>query len=697
MGKYEESVGLLLGNLSEAQRPAAIDEGHTVIVAGPGSGKTTTMVAKAVYLADKYGPENIAMVTFTRNATAEMRARVSSVIGKSAMDAMQISTLHVAMSGTLPNDSRTRNRKRLKPGEAASMLYSVIGAQAKNRHFCKKEDVANAVTRLRSRYPQPLEPLSDSPIDALAFDVLLAYQEILHKQSLGDMDQMLKESVESLQSGASRPLARRFLIVDEYQDTDETQHEWVKIHAASGLMTTIVGDDDQSIYAFRGSIGYRSMTDFMDSFEHRRYDVTTTYRTAPLIMGAALQMVGHNKERLEKRVMSGADVGPGVVELRIYAKGCAYLAKRLAPDGTGYYDLASGDSVTDGFDGELPSGSDLDALGDVYAPGGTSAAILEACGAVDRISTLMRYGGGSGAILAKTNFQLGALEARAREIGVAFYRSGAGSFLDKNYVAETVALIRMGYEPPSPRNVSMVLSLLNFSAHNSAIVIKAMSDYGNACDPFSFLFDSNLFSRLDSLDDATKLRALRDRLEAWADIAITRGRCLTRQMSGEISGHIMGLSDFIISMQNDRGARSRHIAFMCDFIANRVDGALAERVRKAQFIFGRDPSKSGPGKDDLYLGTIHSAKGMEFDYVWMLRCNESPDDSEGVQNGLLPGDSGVEESRRVSYVGMTRAKSHLFMSAVCTSRQKTLSRMVFECLKPSQPRRGLQAVAELQK
>ena len=697
MGRYEESVGLLLGRLSEAQRPAAIDEGHTVIVAGPGSGKTTTMVTKAVYLADKYGPENVAMVTFTRNATAEMKARVSRVIGKAAMDAMQISTLHVAMGATLPNDPQTRNRKRLKPGEAASLLYSVIGAVAKNRHFCKKEDIANAVTRLRSRYPQPSGPLSDSPIDALAYDVLLAYQEALHKQRLGDMDQMLKESVESLVSGVSRPLARKFLIVDEYQDTDETQHEWVKIHAASGLATTIVGDDDQSIYAFRGSIGYRSMQDFMISFEHRRYDIVTTYRTAPLIMGAALQMVGHNKERLEKRVVSGADAGPGVVELRIYAKGCSVSAKRLAPDGTGYYDLISGDSVTDEFDSDLPCGLDLEALDAACAAGGTSAAILEACGAVDRISTLMRYGGGSGAILAKTNFQLSALEARAREIGITFYRSGAGSFLDKSYVAETVALIRMGYESPSPRSVGMVLSLLNFSDHNATIVIKTMSDYGSACDPFSFLFDSDMFSRLNSLDDATKLRALRDRLETWTDIAITRGRCLTRQMSEEVGGHIMGLSDFIISMQNDRGARSRHIAFMCDFIANRVDGALAERVRKAQFIFGRDQSKSGPDKDDLYLGTIHSAKGMEFDYVWMLRCNESPDDGEGIQNGLLPGESGVEESRRVSYVGMTRAKSHLFMSAVSTARQKTLSRIVFECLKPPQPKRRLHPVDELQK
>jgi superfamily I DNA/RNA helicase len=696
MGKHAESVELLLGRLSDAQRPAATDEGHTVIVAGPGSGKTTTMVAKAVYLADKYGPENVAMVTFTRNATAEMKARVSRAIGKAAMDAMQISTLHVAMSGTLPNDQRTRNRKRLKPGEAASLLYSVIGAVAKNRHYCKKEDVANAVTRLRSCYPQPLAPLSDSPIDTLAYDVLLAYQDMLQKQSLGDMDQMLKESVESLVSGVSRPLERKFLIVDEYQDTDETQHEWVKIHASSGLMTTIVGDDDQSIYAFRGSIGYRSMTDFMGSFEHRRYDIVTTYRTAPLIMGAALRMVGHNKERLEKRIESGADAGPGMVELRVYAKGCHVLAMRLAPDGTGYYDLISGDSVADDLPGDLPGDYDPDALDAARAAGGASAAILEACGAVDRISALMRYGGGSGAILAKTNFQLGALEARARELGITFYRSGAGSFLDKSYVAETVALIRMGYEPPSPRSIGMVLSLLNFSDHNIAIIIKVMSDYGSACDPFSFLFDSGMFSRLDSLDDATKLRALRDRLEAWADIAITRGRCLTRQMCEEVSGHIMGLSDFIISMQNDRGSRSRHIAFMCDFIANRVDGALAERVRKAQFIFGRDPNKSGPGKDDLYLGTIHSAKGMEFDYVWMLRCNESPDDGESLQGDLLPGDSGIEESRRVSYVGMTRAKSHLFMSAVSTARQKTLSRMVFECLKPSQPKRGLHPVDELQ-
>ncbi|PKY09748.1 hypothetical protein B1757_13185 [Acidithiobacillus marinus] len=667
----------ILARLSESQLPAALDEGHTVMVAGPGSGKTTTMVAKAAYLSEKYGPEKVAMLTFTRNAAQEMRERLGAAIGVHEAAAVHISTLHVAMGEIVSKVSKWKKRKRLRPGEALSMIHKSLdeahGARLDNNQRAR---CFTAFNLIRSRYPLPDKPPDGNSETVIAYAAVVSYLESLKELNLTDYDSMLKDSVEALQMGLAKPMDRRFLIVDEYQDTDETQHEWIKIHARHGVMVTIVGDDDQSIYAFRGSIGYKSMVDFMESFPHNRYNVTTTYRTAPLIMKAATNMIGRNAQRLDKDVKSGVSSNPGVIEFRVYKRNGLLQEARMSQDLSGFYTIDSGDMVTDEESCGDPD-NDTDPQDDAESAAADvgGAAYQEASAAVDYVAGLMQFEGGVGAILARTNFSLGMLEARARQIGIPYQRSGAGVFLDKPHISEALALISMGFELPNKKNVGMALSLYQITPASISQVIKVMGACGACADPFDFLFDSELYAGLDTVDDATKLRAFREAIADWRDLVLTRGKCLTRDMIQEIQNGLSALLSDVCLYQSDKGKKLNELNFFFSFVGHKVDGSIQERVRSAARILGGEPSTTNSDSRQLYIGTLHSAKGMEFDYVWLLRCNAT-DPQDGMD--LV---SSIEEERRLFYVGMTRAKTHLFFSAIQTSRSKSIVRYIGECLR----------------
>lgn len=658
-------VQSILNRLSESQLPAAMDEGHTVMVAGPGSGKTTTMVAKAAYLAEKYGPETVAMLTFTRNAAKEMQDRLSAAIGHKAASSVHISTLHVAMGEIVSSVKAWRKRKRLSPGESTSMIYKALDeAFGARLDRGRQQRCLNAFNLIRSRYPLPDAPEDESEESVVAYMAVCSYTKSLRELNLIDYDSMLKDSVEALESGLAKPMNRRFLIVDEYQDTDETQHEWVKIHARHGVMTTIVGDDDQSIYAFRGSIGYKSMKDFMESFPHHRYNVTTTYRTAPLIMSAATNMIGLNNQRLQKDIRSGVTSCNGTVELRVYSPDGIVVESRLAPDLSGFYQIDSGDALTK----DVVSHEDDDGSGDA---GG--AAYQESAAAVDYISSLMQFEGGVGAILARTNFSLGMLEARARQLGVPYYRSGSGVFLDKPHIAEAVSLVSMGFDLPTKKSLSMALSLYQVSPAGIDRALEAMGRCEVSGDPFSFLLDTDLFASLDTVDDATKIRAFRDMITDWRDLVLTRGKCLTKDMVQDIQEGLDNVFSDLSIFQTDKGKRIKELKFFFSFLSEKVDGSVHDRVRAVSRIFGRDVSGSNNVDGKLYFGTLHSAKGMEFDYVWIMRC-----DAWGVSDEI-DYVSSVEEGRRLFYVGMTRAKTRLFFSAIGNKKEYSLVRYIDEC------------------
>jgi superfamily I DNA/RNA helicase len=654
--KLPRPVQEQLDRLSLAQRPAALDLGHTAIIAGPGSGKTTTMVAKAAYLIALHGPKAVAMTTFTNAATREMRNRLEAVVGKDGVRGLLISTLHGAMRQTLKKD-RALSRRALMGEHEAKLVQRRIVARLFGAEPDKAfaEEVLNAMGRLRSRYPRRTEPLSDSQADTIAAAVLAEYVSYLERENKFDLDELLKLSVESLVAGNSRPLDRKFLIVDEYQDTDETQHAWVKLHADAGCIVTIVGDDDQSIYGFRGSIGYRSMADFIASYKPACYEVTTTYRTAPVIMRAATNVIRHNRERLDKAVTSAVVDPPGTFDTAAFASGNPPVVNfyRMQADGSGFIPLSPDGSAVQAAPGDNGNcdAKDAQEASDKDRGANLRSSQLEAVTAVLTVYDRIQEGGGTGAILGRNNADLDLVEAMARAYRIPFYRPGSRSALSPEIVTGVTALLEAGYLPPSPERITRILDLVGFPAAEIDGVYQFMSSLAAAGndDFLAHFYDPALYDQIDNVDDRTRLRHVRDLLLSWSDASLTYGRCASGEMESEFLALLEDVRAFVLSSRR----AGEKIRYQIDLLFNMVaksSGDIRERVQKMHYLLRKsERQEDEPQESAIYLGTLHSAKGLEFDSVWMIRASDRRTDD-------------AEEERRLFYVGMTRAKTYLCIS-----------------------------------
>lgn len=673
--KLPPAVQKQLDRLSPAQRPAALDLGHTAIIAGPGSGKTTTMVAKASYLIALYGPRAVAMTTFTNAATKEMRTRLEAVVGKDGTRGLLISTLHGAMRQTLQKDRALSRRTLMGEHEAKTvqrrMVARLLGGEP-DKQF--SEEILNAMGRLRSRYPRRNEPLSDAQEDVVAAEVLANYLDYLAHENKTDLDELLKLSVESIVAGDSQPLNRKFLIVDEYQDTDETQHAWVKLHAESGCMVTIVGDDDQSIYGFRGSIGYRSMADFIQSFSPSCYEVTTTYRTAPVIMRAATNVIRHNRERLDKNVVSAVLEPEGTFDTATFTSGCPPTINfyRMRSDGLGFSPLSPAVSDAGGGDEGVGNVQDGSVDPETENDGGRKihSAMMEAITAVLTVYDRMQNGGGTGAILGRNNAEIDLVEAMARAYQIPFYRSGSRSALSPEIVTGVTALLEAGYLPLSPDRISRILELMRFAAPVVDAVYQFMSEQvSSGKDDFlALLYDGELYDRIDAIDDRTRLRGVRDVLLSWSDASLIYGRCANDAMEAEFRSLLENLRAFVLSSQRAGEKVQFQINLLFGMIAKST-GDIRERVQKMLYLLRKSDRPDETTESAVYLGTLHSAKGLEFDSVWMIRAYDRRTDDE-------------DEERRLFYVGMTRAKSYLCISTSAT--KPTFSPFVDESLEKAE-------------
>jgi len=654
-----ETVASLLDRLSPAQRPAALDLGHTAIIAGPGSGKTTTMVAKAAYLISLYGPKAVAMTTFTNAATAEMRTRLQQVVGAGGVRGLLISTLHGAMRKTLQGDSAQSSRSLIGEHEAKALQKRFIYEVCGDLTDPDTEELLNAIGRLRSRYPRRTEPLTQNEVDQAAAVILPRYLEFLEQENKMDLDEILKISVESIERGNSRPLQKKFLIVDEYQDTDETQHAWVKLHAQAGCKVTIVGDDDQSIYGFRGSIGYRSMADFISTFSPSCYEVTTTYRTAPLIMQAATNVIRHNPERLEKRIVSAVQGQAGTFDVIEFGLRHGVRMMRMDDDCGRFLEAAS---VSD--DEQDEECGDVDAENGDGQTVNVRAAELEAATAVMNMHRMMLDHGGRAAILGRNNADLNMAETIARFHAIPYYRPGGRAYLDPEIVTGITSIVECGFLPLTAARLAHVLELVRMPREYVRDIIEYVRQRmeSDADDVVSILYEPTLYERMVELDQQTRLRQVRDILVSWTDTCLVYGRCANKGMEEEFLLALDQVRAFVMSAQHAGGNLRSQIGILFDMIA-KSKGDLRERVQKMKFLLQKSKSEKEDGKA-LYLGTLHSSKGQEFDYVWILRCEDRNEEDS-------------EEARRLLYVGMTRAKTYLCISS---SSKSGISPMVFGSL-----------------
>lgn len=309
--------------LDSGQREVALHRGHTLGLAAPGSGKTGTSAVKAAL--QLMEGERVVAVTFTRDAALELRHRIVNLTGPSAKSRLLVGTFHsLNMMMAFP-DKGTGEFGRTLLQEMKSTLtgkWNLVKEGVRKSYIIRAiqaSGVLNVNADEASRWIEVLKENPNAPVEVEAIrDMVSVYGDLLSKAKQIDFQDILLLTNRGLLNREITTLPADLLIVDEWQDIDESQWTWTKIHGKAGIAVTAVGDDDQSIYAFRRALGYEAMERFANEFSAHRVVLGNNYRSHSEILDHASLLISKNLERVDKNMASHKGPG-GTVSWDVYS------------------------------------------------------------------------------------------------------------------------------------------------------------------------------------------------------------------------------------------------------------------------------------------------------------------------------------------------------------------------------------------
>ncbi|MFJ4291218.1 ATP-dependent helicase [Cupriavidus sp. NPDC089707] len=371
------SLEKVLAVLNPAQREVVDLRQHCLAVAVPGAGKTATIAAKtAVLLADPH--VTVGAVTFSKDAAVELRERILALAGAATKRRLLAGTFHSLAYKQLGRRDGGSAPDIATDGDRTGLLIQVLSDLGLD---WKVEDAIAAVETIKTNFGQ----VQSGSVEEVLYR---GYQDSLERNGKIDFQDMLRLAVEGMQNGTIEPYPFRYLLVDEFQDTDPLQYQWIASHAQAGSIVTVVGDDDQSIYGFRSALGFRGMESFIRQFDAQSVVLGNNYRCHAEILGTADRIIRNNRDRIPKELV--AHKGPGgKVQFQRFA--------------------------------------------DEYA---------EAVAAMEHLTAAVRNGQ-SAAVLARTNRILDPVEAICRSHGVKYFRASGKSILNRPEAALMCNLLEL--------------------------------------------------------------------------------------------------------------------------------------------------------------------------------------------------------------------------------------------------------------
>ncbi len=615
-----------MNDLNPKQREAVrYLDGPLLVLAGAGSGKTRVITAKIAHLIEKAGiaARNITAVTFTNKAAREMKNRVGKLLRSDAARGLTISTFHTLGLNIL--------RRELKAAGLRSG-FSIFDEQDVDqllRELAKKNDAdKDALQRARWQISawkndlvDPEQAIAVATTDIEVFQAALygAYQRALRAYNAVDFDDLILLPVSLLRDDAElreRWQNRiRYLLVDEYQDTNGAQYELVKLLVGVRSALTVVGDDDQSIYAWRGARP-ENLARLRDDFP--RLDVIKleqNYRSMRRILHAANTLIANNEHVFEKKLWS--ELGPGD-ELRVInCKDEDDEAERVVSE-----------IIHQRFNSGAP-----------YS---------------------------SFAILYRGNHQSRPFEKALRTQNIPYFLSGGTAFFARNEVKDVMAYLRL---LANPDDDSAFLRVINTPRREIGTgTLEKLSQYAGTRG-------TTLFNAIGEfgLEDQLSARAL-SRLREFADWLQSLARAADGTPAVDTLRQLLSDIDYRDwlnqSSNSDKIAERRweNVEELINWLAklqadeNRGD-TLAEMVNHLALMDILERQDEESNDDRVVLMTLHGAKGLEFPHVYLV----------GMEEELLPHRSSIEEDniaeeRRLAYVGITRAQTTLVMT--CAERRR---------------------------
>jgi DNA helicase-2/ATP-dependent DNA helicase PcrA len=607
----------ILSDLNPQQRLAVTaPPGPTLVLAGPGSGKTRVLTHRIAYVIENLGvrPYRILAVTFTNKAAREMEGRVKKLLDQD-LKGLWLGTFHATCARIL------RREADLLPFESNFVIFDDDDQQAVIKRALKElnldektyrpNSVLAAISAAKNEMLFPENFKTRSYRDEVIARVYRRYQELLLANNAVDFDDLLLWAWRLLEENPQKreEYGRRFeyILVDEFQDTNQVQYELLRHLAAYHLNIFVVGDEDQSIYRWRGA-DYRNVMRFEDDYPRaQKILLEQNYRSTQTVLDAATAVIDHNRHRTPKQLRSMPDLG---------------LGEKIV----------------------------------VYEAGDDHA---EAAFVVDTIQQSVdsrRFGGGDFAVMYRTNAQSRLVEEAFLRAGMPYRLVGAQRFYGRREIKDIIAFLRLIQNPSDEVSLARVINIPPRGIGDRTLIALQLAAQKNDCSPGQVLLD------LGRRGNASPY---------WSQI--TRGTNLLADFGALLAGwhdHVehMPLPDLFDRILEDtifyeyindgteegRG-RWENVQELRRLAYEYEERGLSSFLENLALVSDQDTVPEEAEAPTLL--TLHAAKGLEFSVVFIV----------GLDDGLLPHNRSLDdpeemaEERRLFYVGMTRAKQRLYL------------------------------------
>ena len=604
--------------LNPAQQ-AAVEycDGPSLVIAGAGSGKTRVLTHKIAHLLQHgYQPWQILALTFTNKAAREMKERIGRQVGQAQAAQLWMGTFHSIFARILrveaPSIGFTPQFTIYDADDAKSLLHNIVRQMQLDDKQYKASALAARISHAKNCLSLPVDRPRDGSLPALP-DIARRYQERLRQANAMDFDDLLVHTFTLLRDHPD-VLAKyqerfRFLLVDEYQDTNFVQHQIVRLLAARHQHLCVVGDDAQSIYSFRGA-NLDNILHFQQQFPSARlFKLEQNYRSTQHIVAAANSLIHHNTQQIPKDVFSQNDLGAPVL-------------------------------VT-------PTYSDTD----------------EAQSVARTIVRYQREGHtplSQIAILYRNNAQSRPLEEALNAHRLPYRLYGGTSFYERKEIKDVVAYLRLAVNPLDEEALRRIINYPARGIGQTTLQRILAASAAHGLSPWHVLSRPDLSGVSHATQqrlDAFRLMMLDFQSQAPQADALSLLRHILQQ-SGIQADVMRGTEpDDLSKQQNLQELINAVSAFVDEQTEQGQSPLLVHYLQQVSLLSGVDQDPSDAA-EKLTLMTIHSAKGLEFDIVFVV----------GLEDSILPGDSeqrtprAVEEERRLLYVAMTRARHRLHLS-----------------------------------
>jgi len=650
--------------LNPAQREAVGTlQGPLLVLAGAGSGKTRVITTRIAHLlARGNDAASILAVTFTNKAAAEMRERLIKTAGEQAR-AVTVGTFHAFCVRVLREHGKALGlSRRFTICDASDQMTAIKSVMRELRVHETTMQPANVLARIslaKNRMLTPERLLDDAKDghDQLVGSVWRGYQKYLTRSRTLDFDDLLLETVRLLaehdeirEHYATR---YKYILVDEYQDTNHPQYEIVRHIGGEHSNVCVVGDDDQSIYGWRGA-DIRKILGFHNDFVGAKViRLQTNYRSTQPILDAANAVIGHNESRHDKQLESAKGAGEPVRRLRMKdeVSEAQFVIKEIQEQ------LESGHAQPSEF-----------------------------------------------AILCRTQIQFRPFEAELRGANIPYVVAGGMSFFDRKEVRDVIAYLKLAVHANDETALLRVINTPPRGVGKTSVdkVVAFATDHGISA--------SEAFERADEIEKLSPqsiegYKTLQTALDR-ADLAAA-GRDLVPRLETFLES--IDYREEVRRVYPDpmvRDARWAGVLEVLNFAENYIRGAsdptLHEFLERLALSGGDDQPETADKRQEnaVKLMTLHAAKGLEYPQVFLV----------GMEEGLLPhtravAEGSVEEERRLAYVGITRAMDALTMSWAFERAKygrrarSTPSRFLFEAEGETTPEGwiGVETIVERQK